>query len=185
MSITYSLVSFEGRVLVESYFSPGNHTVIARSILTKIPDKSHKKSYAYQGQVFHYMADENKLVCLCMCDSSVQTRVAFLCLQEIKNRFLTTHGESYQTAPEMRYQDSFSRVLKDLMEYYSNDQNADKFKKVKSDIDEVKESMLTNIDKVLERGDRIENLMDKADLLENQSTSFKKVATALKRSMWW
>jgi vesicle-associated membrane protein 7 len=39
--------------------------------------------------------------------------------------------------------------------------------------------------KVLERGERIEILVDKTEGLNQASFAFKKRSTALRRSMWW
>merc|ERR1712157_600360 len=71
------------------------------------------------------------------------------------------------------------------MEYYSNNPEADRMSKLKSDIGGVKSTMVTNIEKVLERGERIELLVDKAESLENRAVHFKKNASVLKRSLWW
>ncbi|KAJ1672567.1 hypothetical protein EV182_006927, partial [Spiromyces aspiralis] len=38
---------------------------------------------------------------------------------------------------------------------------------------------------VLERGDRIEILVDKADALSNTAFAFHKRSTTLRRTMWW
>jgi len=40
-------------------------------------------------------------------------------------------------------------------------------------------------EKVLERGEKIELLVDKTDQLNQTSVNFRKKATQLKRSMWW
>ena len=56
-------------------------------------------------------------------------------------------------------------------------------RKVKGEIDEVKSVMVSNIEKVLERGERIELLVDKTENLESSAVQFKTSSTALKRSM--
>jgi len=81
--------------------------------------------------------------------------------------------------------EDFSRVLKNLMEYYSTNPNADKINRVKGEIDEVKSVMVTNIEKVLERGERIELLVDKTENLSQNAFRFKKQSTSLKRAMWF
>lgn len=45
--------------------------------------------------------------------------------------------------------------------------------------------MVHNIERVLERGERIELLVDKTDNLNQQAFAFKKRSTQLKRAMWW
>ena len=68
---------------------------------------------------------------------------------------------------------------------FSNNENIDKFKQVQGEIEQVKDVMVQNIEKVLERGERIEILVDKTDTLNQASFAFKKRSTALRRAMWW
>src|SRR5690348_16050116 len=42
-----------------------------------------------------------------------------------------------------------------------------------------------HLEKALERGERIELLVDKTENLSSNAFKFKKQSTALKRSMWW
>jgi vesicle-associated membrane protein 7 len=71
------------------------------------------------------------------------------------------------------------------MNYYSNDPAADKISKVKGEIDEVKSVMVTNIEQVLARGEKIELLVDKTENLNQQAFKFKRQSRDLKNSMWW
>lgn len=45
--------------------------------------------------------------------------------------------------------------------------------------------MVENIEMVLDRGSRIELLVDKTAGLQDTSFRFKKQARALKRALWW
>lgn len=54
-----------------------------------------------------------------------------------------------------------------------------------NEIQEVKSVLIENIDKVLERGERIELLVDRTEVLDQHAFKFKKKATKLKRAMWW
>jgi len=63
--------------------------------------------------------------------------------------------------------------------------NPDKVKQVQAQVEEVKGIMHQNIEKVIERGDKIENLQEKTDELQNSAQQFKKSTTKLKRQMWW
>lgn len=44
--------------------------------------------------------------------------------------------------------------------------------------------MVENIDKVLERGDRIELLVDKTSTIQDNTFRFKKQSRQLKQAMW-
>ena len=45
--------------------------------------------------------------------------------------------------------------------------------------------MTENIDKVVKRGDALDDLSERSHLLENNTTVFRISATKLKRKLWW
>jgi len=49
----------------------------------------------------------------------------------------------------------------------------------------VKEVMLENIDQVLRRGEKLEDLMQVTEDMVVQANQFQKQSTSLKRAMWW
>lgn len=71
-----------------------------------------------------------------------------------------------------------------VQDYYSNDVNADRIRKVQGAIGEVRDVMLDNIEKVLARGERIEDTVKRTDEMAHNALHFKKAGTSLKRAMW-
>lgn len=61
-----------------------------------------------------------------------------------------------------------------MQEFYNTNPTSDNIAKVQSQIDTVKDVMIENIDRVLERGERIELLVDKTDRLNQQAFKFEK-----------
>ncbi|KAE9617558.1 hypothetical protein Lalb_Chr03g0036621 [Lupinus albus] len=59
-----------------------------------------------------------------------------------------------------------------------------KLAKVKAQVSEVKGVMMENIEKVLDRGEKIEMLVDKTDNLRSQAQDFRTQGTKVKRKMW-
>jgi len=173
-----------GNIVLAEYCPPGNNfPQIARKLIEQIPSTpDSKKSYSYESFNFNYIA-EGGLTYICMSDQEMGLRVPYAFLFDINNRFKATFREKLLTAGHMAMNDTFSRVLRDRTEFFSNDKNADKINKVKGEIEDAKQIMVKNIDKVLERGERIEMLVSKTDDLHTQSQSFKKKSTQLKRKM--
>ncbi|KAJ3450282.1 vamp (vesicle associated membrane protein) [Anaeramoeba flamelloides] len=60
-----------------------------------------------------------------------------------------------------------------------------KTEKIRKEVDEVKNVMSQNLDKVIDRGNKIENLEERSNALEQNSAVFKKKAKTVKRKMWW
>lgn len=141
-------------------------------------------SYVYDRHVFHYIVEDG-LVYLCMADEEFGRRVPFAFLEDIKGRWINSYGDRGQTALAYQMNEDFMRILQKQMDYFSSNPNADRINKVRGEIDQVKSVMVDNIEKVLERGEKIELLVDKAENLNEQAFRFKKQSTNLKRSMWW
>jgi len=173
-------------VLAEKLKSEDNHLKdIARQLLAKVPKDNHKKSYGYDRRVFHYMIDDG-LTALCVTDEQLAHRVAFAFLGTVKDRFRGAFANTnWGAAPENFYSGTFSRVLEEQMDFFMHDPNADKLRRVKGEIEQVKTAMIQNLDKALERGDQIETLVDRTSNLEAHATVFKKSATTLERKLWW
>jgi vesicle-associated membrane protein 7 len=185
MPIIYSLVGRGTTVLAEYATTTGNFTSVTRLILDKIsPDVNEKRSYVYNRHIFHYIVEDG-LVYLCMADEEMSRRIPFAFLIDIKGRWKSAYGDGGSTAMAYGMNEDFSKVLCKQMDFYSNDPSADRINKVKGEIDEVKNIMVTNIERVLERGERIELLVDKTDNLSLQANTFKKKSSQLKRAMWW
>ena len=72
------------------------------------------------------------------------------------------------------------------MEFCTNNPDQiSKVTRVQQQVSEVKEIMMDNIEKVLDRGEKIELLVDKTENLRFQADNFHRTGRALRRRMWW
>ncbi|EOY20429.1 Vesicle-associated membrane protein 713 [Theobroma cacao] len=81
--------------------------------------------------------------------------------------------------------DEFSRVLSQQMDHFSNDQNADRLNRLKGEMSQVRSVMIDNIEKVLERGDRLALLVEKTSAMQGNTLRFKRQARRYKNALWW
>lgn len=82
---------------------------------------------------------------------------------------------------------SFNSSLKKLM-YEQGATEAgrgDALRTAQQEIDGVREIMTENIERVLERGERIDLLVDKTDRLGHNARDFRVRSRGLRRRMWW
>ncbi|KAG0092208.1 Vesicle-associated membrane protein [Podila epicladia] len=186
MSIIYALVARGTVILAEYTSSSGNFTTVTEAILEKIPPNNSKLTYVYDRYLFHYICEDG-LTYMCMADDSFGRRIPFAFLQDMKERFLADYSRERALSSVVPYgMNEFSKTIAKQMEYFSTNPNADRIKQVQGEIEQVKDVMiLTRFQRVLERGERIELLVDKTDNLNQQAFVFKKRSTALKRTMWW
>ena len=171
-------------VLAECSATQGNANTVARRILERIPSGDSRQSYTQDRHLFHILS-ENGLTFLCMSDEGMGRRVPFAFLEEIRGRFVQAYGSAAQTALAYAYNTEFSRILHQQMEYFSFNPNADVINRVRGEVSEVKNIMVENIERVLDRGEKIELLIDKTDQLQGDAFQFRRNTRKLKSEMWW
>ncbi|KAF8689941.1 hypothetical protein HU200_041576 [Digitaria exilis] len=187
--IEYAVVARGAVVLAEhggAGAAGGNAGAVARQVLERLPggDADCNVSYTQDLHVFHAKRTDG-ITALCMADDAAGRRIPFAFLADIHGRFVKTYGRAALTALAYAMNDEFSRVLSQQMDYYSNDPNADSINRMRGEIDQVRSVMLDNIDRVLERGDRLELLVDKTANMEGNTMRFKRQARRFRNTMWW
>ncbi|CAG2163052.1 unnamed protein product [Oppiella nova] len=60
-----------------------------------------------------------------------------------------------------------------------------KIQKLKQHVSEVSNIMQQNIDKMLDRGSRLDHLEDRSEMLSNRADEFRVGARRVARRMWW
>jgi vesicle-associated membrane protein 7 len=74
--------------------------------------------------------------------------------------------------------------MSDLITLHNNPQS-DLFRRAQGDLDDVKEIMVENIERVLDRGEKISELIDRTANLNLTSSQFRQRSTGLRRNMWF
>lgn len=165
----------------------GNFPTITRLLLGKIPrDQDGKRSYVYDAHVFHYLVSDG-LTYLCMTDDPHQQRfrAPFAYLDDIQSRFLSMYGqERAQTAFAFAMNEEFSRILQRQMDFF-NSPNADASTVLQAKLDDVRNIMISNVDLVLERGEKLELLVDKTADLQHSAFKFERSSRQLRNEMLW
>eukprot|EP00871_Galdieria_phlegrea_P005859 jgi/Galph1/760/GphlegSOOS_G5522.1 len=180
-NIMYAVVSVGTNILAQYSSEKGNYEAIASRILAKVPEHDVKSFYENENLSFNFMVSGG-ITYLCIARRLYPRRLVFAFLDDIKKRFSSEYGESAKTAGPLRMQHDFSPILKQQMEYFSNEVEADKLSKVHQQVEEVTSVMRSNIDEALNRGERLEVLVDKAEDLRGGASQFQKSSTQLKRN---
>mmetsp|Transcript_20280 Transcript_20280/g.49790 ORF Transcript_20280/g.49790 Transcript_20280/m.49790 type:complete len:234 (-) Transcript_20280:297-998(-) len=185
-SIVYALIARGATVLAEHTSKSGNFQQVTRTILEKFVDSQDggRHSYAYDDYLFH-IATQDGLIFLTMTTTSFERRVAFAFLDDIREAFMAKFSGAIESAVAYEMNKPFEPVLKDKMVFYTSNPKADKLRHIKEEVTEVRQVMVENIERILDRGDKIELLVDKAEDLNEQATKFKRSGHQLKNKMWW
>ncbi|CAN7070128.1 unnamed protein product [Brassica oleracea var. botrytis] len=186
MAILYALVARGTVVLAEFTATSTNASTIAKQILEKVPGNNNDSnvSYSQDRYVFHVKRTDG-LTVLCMAEETAGRTIPFTFLEDIHQRFVRTYGRAVHTAQAYAMNDEFSRVLSQQIEYYSNDPNADRINRIKGEMSQVRDVMIENIDKVLDRGERLELLVDKTATMQGNTFRFRKQARRFRSTVWW
>ncbi|CAG2116289.1 unnamed protein product, partial [Medioppia subpectinata] len=64
-------------------------------------------------------------------------------------------------------------------------QSSKRLQQTQAQVDEVVGIMRTNVEKVLERDNKLSELDDRADALQHGASQFEQQAGKLKRKFWW
>ncbi|KAK4279504.1 hypothetical protein QN277_011278 [Acacia crassicarpa] len=199
--LIYSFVAKGTVVLAEHTTYTGNFSTIAVQCLQKLPSNSSKYTFSCDGHTFNFLID-NGFVFLVVADESVGRGVPFIFLERVKDDFNQIYGSSIKNSDDAALADEddlfedkfgiaynldreFGPRLKEHMQYCTNHpEEIGKLSKVKAQITEVKGIMMDNIEKVLDRGEKIELLVDKTENLQFQADSFQRQGRTLRRKMW-
>ena len=145
-------------------------------------------TYQYDNYQFHYIV-EGGICYLCMSDTLNKHRLPYAFLNDMRERFLAQYGsQAPLTAIAFSYNEEFAPVVGQRMQYYNSDDaegSIDNIGAVKNQIDQVKENMVQNISSLLERGERLELLVERTDSLNQQAFRFESSSRNLRRAMAW
>ncbi|KAJ5297346.1 hypothetical protein PENANT_c005G08906 [Penicillium antarcticum] len=205
-SLLYSCIAHRTTILAE-HSSPGASSTSASSlasiILPKIThDKPQKLTFTHERLFVHYIADSPKagddsnrseqssqapLSFLVVASAEQGRRIPFAYLLEMKRNFLSRYPPStteFSSLPAYGCA-AFNGELRSLLQTYNTAPPADSLASAKREIDSVRDIMTENIERVLERGERIDLLVDKTDRLGGSAHDFRMRSRGLRRRMWW
>ena len=125
------------------------------------------------GHIFHVHVRSNGLAATALCDKEYPSRVAFTLLAKIQEDFMATYQDNVWMATRKPLKLS---SLDTTIEKYQNPQEADSIMRIQHDLDETKIILYRTIDSILERGVKLESLVEKSNDLSVQSKMFYKTA---------
>jgi vesicle-associated membrane protein 7 len=82
-------------------------------------------------------------------------------------------------------QGTFGPTIAALVHTYNTAPPVDELTRAQTELNQVKDIMVHNVEQILSRGERIELLVDKTDVMAGQATAFRRGARSVRRQMWW
>lgn len=191
VELLYALVTRGKVVLAEFTTQGGNFPTVTRMLLGKLesaPSASTRSSILYDQYMFHYDMD-NHITYMVMTDAAgsgtQRVRVPFAFLDQVKQEFIATYGDRAQSAIAFEFNREFAPVLQRLMERFTSELgNNEPMQRVTDKLESVKGVMVQNIEQILERGEKLELLVDKTEELSTTAFKFQKSSRDLRKAMW-
>ncbi|KAL0476267.1 vesicle-associated membrane protein [Acrasis kona] len=142
---------------------------VTRMMIPRIDHKNHKRTLTQSIYHFHYKVSGLYLY-LCVAGSEYPSRICYNFLDDIESKYLQN--------PKVKVR----QLLSDRMTFFNNPRN-DKITAIHNQIDDVKSTMIDNIDKILERGESIDNLMVQTEDLGNSAAIYVRHTNKVKWGM--
>ncbi|CAN4104558.1 unnamed protein product [Withania somnifera] len=185
-TLIYSFVSRGTIILAEHSEFTGNFSSIATQCLQKLPPSGGRFSYNCDDHTFNFLSDNGFTFCVVATESAGR-EIPLAFLDRVKDDFSKRYGGGKAAnASAKSLNREFGSKLKEHMKYCcDHPEEISKLSKVKAQVSEVKGVMMENIEKVLDRGEKIELLIDKTDNLRSQAQDFRQQGTKIRRKMWY
>lgn len=187
MPLIYSFVARGTTVLADYTSYTGNFSVVAIQALEKGGQGANTKfTYSCDGHTFNYLTS-NGYTFLAVADEAFGRQIPFAFLEKVRQEWFDKWAaEKGPGAVAHSLDRTFGPRLKHWMDYCeAHPDEVSKVASVQRQVDEVKNIMVDNIERVLERGEKIELLVDKTDNLRFQADKFHKTGRQLRNKMWW
>lgn len=172
--ILYALVvnTSDLSVVADYTRAKGSYATNAKRVLTQVGKSTAEKRCVVHNKFCYAILNDGTLTYVAVTEEGFSRVIVFNFLSALR-----------KGAPALRNNPSgLNNLLKKEANYYSDPKN-DKITKIKADIDQVKDVMIDNIDKMIERGEKIESLVDKTDNLATESQTFEAQARDLRYKM--
>ena len=131
-----------------------------------------RMSVEHKQHLCHIIVRRDNLACAVVSTHDYPQRVAFSFIQKALEGFNNIHGAQWEGA--VNDIDLPVPQLEALIRRYQNPDEADPMLKIQRDLEDTKEIIVRTMDDLLERGEKLENVMDRSSDLSLQSKTFLK-----------
>ncbi|XP_075554093.1 vesicle-associated membrane protein 7-like isoform X3 [Dermacentor variabilis] len=157
--------------------------VSAHGRVERDPPTCRLQDYSVPWYVFHLLVEQG-LIYICATLPEASMHQSFTCLFLIKQRFLEGSLSSRAwTAQEHELDRDFGSVIADILNNCNSGRTGDQISQLHRQVEDVRGIMAQNIERVVERGDRLDSLLEKTQDLEQAGTVFRATAKKVNRHM--
>lgn len=199
--ILFCAIARNGIVVTSFASSVGNFSQLTNSLLKKMaPDlgKPSRKIFTYTDLLFHCVSTNSGLVALSIISLDHDPADAFTFLDSVLEKFLDLFNSETQSARAFDIDREFSPIIalemekhsgkakkrKQFLEKESKRAYTAKISATRSNVKDLKEVVETSIEVVIERGEKLELLVGRAENLVGNLKTFKTAPASVQRAVW-
>jgi len=151
---------------------------VSRSVVERMSSGS-SISVQHKEYLCHAHETQSGLAGAVVCDNEYPQFVAFNIIKEALQLFASKYANNQQQSTTTTDINLNVPGLPELLIKYQDPSEADKVLKVQKTLDETKEIIIQSIDSLLERGEKLDDLVQRSNDLSFQSKAFAKKADEL------
>jgi vesicle transport protein SEC22 len=145
---------------------------IAKRLFKRLNDQSETRCSLITGPfIFHYIIQYG-IVYLCLCEPSYPRALAFSYLEDIQKEFQQQYGDEIGQASRPYQFMKFDIFIEKLRKQYRDTRAQKNLNRLNEELKQVSSIMTTNIEKVLERGTRLEDMTAMSDQLFGSAKAY-------------
>lgn len=174
-----------GVTVAEMAAFSGNFASVAKDFLEKAGKNEGKFTYSVDGHSFNFLTKAGYTY-LVVADDAYGRAIPNSFLDKMAAEFTSKYADKAELAKEGGLTPTYGKQIKQMMEHATQfPEEYSKVSSVQKKVDEVKGIMTENIDKMLQRGEKLELLTDKTENLMFEADRFVRTGRTLRRQMWW
>lgn len=188
MKVVYSLITNAKKEMIAQHaLIAGNFTTVTKKVLGNMqprPLNSARalvQSFVYDEKYTYHILSTSTLYFIVLVENTTMSSASSLqCLKQMQLQY----QNFYQDGQDQRPCGAFGQEMKQLMMSYNNStEKGGALAPLKIEVDAVKATAVESIGKIIERGEKLDILVDKTDTLQAKATAFKKHSCAVKNTM--
>lgn len=183
IQIRYCCICYNDLILVSHQTETENYTPLVYSVLRSLDNRGTVKlSFPADSFQVHVLM-ENEIAYMCVTYKTNKYYIPFKFLETMKQKFndIPDIAKKVSIANQDEFDMHFSPVMASLL--YEFNVEGDKITKLQAQVEDVKQVMLENINKVIERGERMDVLLSKTEDLEAHGNTFRQQTQEVKYRM--
>lgn len=183
MSLIYTVVAREEVLLTEFTPFSGNFVLTAQQILKRCSPSRKYGKFSASNYIFYVLYED--LIYMVMADAKYSERIAFAYLDNIRKIFLSRYPLDSARRMSMYGAVDFASTLRGNMELYNSPEEVDNVAKLWKETEEVNQILNEDLQKLLEREEKIDILVKKTETMSALSLDMVSSTRTIKHAMTW